>query len=109
MGHLYYGATEAVYFEDRLLWHIKLVIVAKLRRQETFSFSWDHVGANTGGLTCVWIHSEGDLRFEFDEVTDPEINRDWVEALMSSANSTSGLHLIPEATAGKPQQKAFPG
>jgi hypothetical protein len=53
MGHLYYGATEPVYFEDRLLWHVKLVIIAKLRRQETFSFSWDHVGADTGGLTCV--------------------------------------------------------
>ncbi|PRY68488.1 hypothetical protein B0I08_104190 [Glaciihabitans tibetensis] len=101
MGHLLYDSTEPIYFDDRLLWHIKLVIIAKLRRQESFSFSWDNDNEGDGGLTCIWLHSEANLRFEFTIATEPDINRDWLEALMHSANSTSGLHVIPEAKAAE--------
>ena len=97
MGHLLYGSYEPIEFEDRLLWHIKLVIIAKLRRQESFSFSWDQKNEGGEGLSCIWLHPESTLRFNFDALAEPPINREWLEALMHSANSSSGLHVIPEA------------
>jgi hypothetical protein len=95
MGQLHYGTKpEIVTFDDRLLWHIKLVVLAKLRRRESFSFSWRRMEDN--GLACVWLHPHCDLVFEFDSDSEPEVNHSWLEALMHSANTTGGMHVIPE-------------
>jgi hypothetical protein len=95
MGHLYYGTKpEVITFDDRLLWHVKLVVLAKLRRREGFSFSWHREEDN--GVDCVWLHPYCDLVFKFDSGSEPEVNHSWLEALMHSANSTGGMHLVPE-------------
>ena len=97
MGHLYYGSRQHhVTFDDRLLWHIKLVVVAKLRRQENFTFSW--IDNTTGGLTCIWIHPQCDLIFEFGTTQEQNINKAWLDSLMQSANTTGGMHVITEPT-----------
>jgi hypothetical protein len=99
MGHLYYSAkSDGIPFDDRLLWHVKLVIIAKLRRQESFSFSWQSAGGR--GLTCVWIHPSCDLVFDFHDDIEPVVNKLWLEALMHSANSTGGMHVVPEPPSG---------
>lgn len=83
-------------FDDRLLWHLKLVITSKLRRQENFTFSWQDPGE--GGLVCLWLHPQCDLVFQFESPDHPDVNKAWLEALMHSANTTGGLHVIPEPT-----------
>ena len=40
MGKLTYDSTLTVDFDDRVLAHLQLVIGAKLRRAESFYFSW---------------------------------------------------------------------
>jgi hypothetical protein len=95
MGQLHYGTKpEIITFDDRLLWHLKLVVLAKLRRRESFSFSWRRIEDN--GLACVWLHPHCDLVFEFDSDSEPDVNHAWLEALMHSANTTGGMHVIPE-------------
>lgn len=94
MGRLLYGSRQQqMTFDDRLLWHLKLVITSKLRRQENFTFSSIDP---EGGLTCLWLHPQCDVVFQFDSADQPEVNKDWLEALMHSANTTGGMHVMPE-------------
>lgn len=96
MGHLNYDSTTTIEFDDRTLAHLQLVIGAKLRRGESFMFSWrddPHVG---DGRTTIWVHPTIPLVYKFFGGRQPAINRSWVEALMNSANSAGGLQLVPE-------------
>ncbi len=97
MGKLYYGDDDlGIDMEDRLLAHVKMAIIAKLRRDEKFTFSWQHGVEGGGGRSTIWIHPAIPLRFKFDGSRQPVLNRAWIEALLLSANSTGGLQLIPE-------------
>ncbi|RFA09785.1 hypothetical protein B7R54_11650 [Subtercola boreus] len=94
MGTLTYGSSGTVLqFDDRLLAHLQAVIMAKLRRDEKFGLTCSH---DAGGYTSVWLHPSIPLVFTFDTVDRPQLNRPWVELLMQSANSGSGLSMIPE-------------
>lgn len=97
MGYLLYGQpAEEIEIEDRALAHIKLVMIAKLRRNESFAFSFAHDLDGETGRTTVWVHPALALRFRFDETQQPELNRAWLDRLVSAANSVDGLRLIPE-------------
>ena len=99
MGRLYYGATGTeIHFDDRLLAHLKVVIVAKLRRDEKFTLSWQREETDAGRCT-VWLHPAIELQFEFDERERPPLNREWVDQLMATANSGDGMRVIPEPDA----------
>jgi hypothetical protein len=93
MGHLHYGSPPTSFaLPDRTLAHVEFVVLAKLRRNEGFALSID---TDTGGRQQVWINTAATLRFEFDQhVTD--INREWLELLIDSANSAGGLRIVPE-------------
>lgn len=97
MGYLLYGRPpEEIEVEDRILAHVKIVILAKLRRDESFSLSFEHDEADGGGRTTLWLHPSIPLQFNFDESKQPSINRAWLEALVVAANSNDGLRLLPE-------------
>ena len=97
MGTLIYdGQTAEIPMDDRALAHLQLVIISKLRRKESFAFSWKDSPAAGDGRSCVWMHPEISLRFKFAGSRAPTINQQWLTALSSSANSSSGLQLIPE-------------
>jgi hypothetical protein len=107
MGTLFYGdAVSSVEFDDRLLAHLQLAIVTKLRRSESFVFSWDVAAAAGSGSNSVWISPTVGLRFTYPSHTREPINRAWVEALIRTANSVSGLRIVdePEAGAESPAQ-----
>lgn len=94
MGQLLYGSPpESFEFDDRALAHIELVTLAKLRRNEHFAFSID---TPAEGRTTIWIGRSIPLQFRFG-VAHHDINRAWLEALVESANSTTGMRLIPES------------
>ncbi|GAB2985863.1 DUF7882 family protein [Frigoribacterium salinisoli] len=103
MGYFIYdGGTAEVQMEDRVLAHLQIVIISKLRRQESFAFSWKDPASSGDGRSTVWLHPTVSLRFKFSGSRPPSINTSWVAALTTSANSGSGLHVLPEPTDGEP-------
>lgn len=100
MGSLHYGSPPATFeIDDRTLAHVELVVLAKLRRNESFAFSFDTA---TGGRETIWVNPSATLRFEFGEIVT-EISREWLDELMDSANTTTGMKVLPE-----PEKKAPP-
>lgn len=101
MGTLFYGdALSSAEFDDRLLAHLQLAIVTKLRRSESFVFSWDIPVAGGSGSNSIWISPTVGLRFTYPTHAREPINRAWVEALVRTANSVSGLRIVDEPAAG---------
>ncbi|UOQ87725.1 hypothetical protein MUN74_10445 [Agromyces endophyticus] len=96
MGTIYYGSGMSTRIEDRTLAHLKVAIVSKLRRNESFTLSWAHPDDHPEGRSTLWLHPAIPLRFVFDEPEAPQLNREWLEQLMRSANSTGGIQLVPE-------------
>lgn len=97
MGFLLYGLpAEAIEIDDRTLAHIKIVMLAKLRRDESFAFSFEYDLSEGSGRSTVWVHPTIPMQFKFLGSRQPMINRAWLEALIVSANSVDGLRLIPE-------------
>jgi hypothetical protein len=90
MGTLKYDGI-AVGFEDRLLAHIEMIVVQKLRRQETFLLTWEITEELGGGRTSIWLHPAIQLTFHFTTSDKPNIDRAWLEKLMVSANSPMGM------------------
>jgi hypothetical protein len=97
MGMLYYGTTsEPVQIEDRALAHLKVVIATKLRRNESFTLSWQHPDGAEPGRSTIWLHPSIPLRFVFDEPLAPELRPEWISSMAMSANSSGGITLVPE-------------
>jgi hypothetical protein len=93
MGSLHYGSPPASFeFDDRTLAHVELVMLAKLRRNESFALTID--GAKDSRQT-IWVNASATLRFEFGSTTT-EINREWLDELIDSANTTAGMRILPE-------------
>jgi hypothetical protein len=97
MGQFIYGnASVAVDFDDRVLAHLKVVILSKVRRGESFTFSWEYSAAAGSGHSSIWIHPTIPLQFNFVGSREPRLNRAWVEELVSHANTPGGLRVTPE-------------
>lgn len=97
MGMLYYGGSaDPISVEDRALAHLKVVIATKLRRNESFTLSWQHPQGGSPGRSTIWLHPSVPLRFVFDEPTPPALSTEWITAMANSANSTGGITLVPE-------------
>ncbi|MCU1404428.1 MAG: ATP-dependent ligase [Glaciihabitans sp.] len=99
MGTLSYSAAVTVDFDDRVLAHLQVVIGAKLRRNESFYFSWKDDGRDDGGRTTIWLHPTMPLVYRYSQAQMPLLNREWLEVLSVSANTASGLQLVAEPTA----------
>ena len=103
MGTLYYGdARTPIEIEDRALAHIKFVILAKLRRNEGFGFSWVKGLGEGSGRSTIWIHPSIALQFEFNGNRAPSLNRAWLEVLTQQAATSGGLSIVEEPTAEIP-------
>lgn len=97
MGTLFYGDSQTpIGIEDRTLAHLKVALITKLRRNESFTLSWEHADDQPRGRSTIWVYPAIPLRFVFDEAERPDLNRRWIEDLMRAANSTGGIALVPE-------------
>ncbi|MBC7442912.1 MAG: ATP-dependent DNA ligase [Ramlibacter sp.] len=86
-----------VHFDDRTLAHLQSVISTKLQRKEGFYFTWtDDPGAGGGGRNTIWIHPGIPLSFKFSTGHPPHLNQRWLEALLRTANTASGLKIVSE-------------
>ena len=100
MGRLVYGyAAQEYEFDDRTLSHVKIAVVTKLRRHESFLLNWqvpNHVG---GGRISIWISREIPLAFVFSETVPPRLNERWMEVLLQSSQRTGGMTIVSEEEA----------
>lgn len=100
MGTFHYGeALSATEFDDRLLAHLQLAMFTKLRRGESFVFSWDISREAGSGHNAVWISPAVPIRFTYPTRNREPINRAWLEALLRTANSVAGLRIVDESAA----------
>lgn len=99
VGKLSYDLRYEVEFDDRALQHLQIVVTLKFRRGESFNFSWMKNTESGSGRTTLWMHPAIPLMYEFSGNRVPVPNPVWLEALMHSANSAAGLHLMPETEA----------
>lgn len=97
MGKFMYGTpATTVEFDDRVLAHLKVVIIAKLRRGESFTFTWANTPESGGGHNSIWLNPSVPLQFEFYGSKDPHLNRNWLDELVRLTNTPAGLHVVPE-------------
>ena len=113
MGTLLYGNSGIVInFDDRALMHLQIVISAKLRRRESFVFSWIDTADASSGRSAIWIDPSSTLYYRYFGSRVPTINREWIDSLMLSANSAGGLVFMSEPATTPPgtlAQHAPPG
>jgi hypothetical protein len=100
VGQLIYDTDVRTEIDDRALAHLQIVMLGKLRRRESFAFSWKNPAAEGDGRSTIWIAPELSLWFRYSGGRQPAINADWVHALMVTANTAAGLHLVPEPVPG---------
>jgi hypothetical protein len=100
MGYLIYdrGTTE-LFIDDRTLAHLQIVMLSKLRRHESFAFSWKDSATTGDGRSTIWITPTSSLRFRYQGSRTPTPNKAWVTALLAAASSSTGLQVIPEPAA----------
>lgn len=97
MGTLVYGNSGiCISFDDRALMHLQIVITAKLRRRESLLLSWNDTVAAGSGRSAIWIDPSSTLYYRYLGSRIPTMNREWVDALMLSANTAGGLVLMAE-------------
>jgi len=95
VGKLIYGSmATSVDIDDRALAHLRIAIMTKLRRGEPFMFDVE-MGEGLGRRS-FWLHPAVPLQFHFHGSRTPRVNRAWVELLLRTAGSPSGLVLLPE-------------
>ncbi|GAA1836907.1 ATP-dependent DNA ligase [Agromyces salentinus] len=108
MGSLQYDGV-LVEFEDRLLAHLQIVIVQKIRRGESFLMSWRDSVETGNGHSAIWIHPAQNLYFKFSGGRHPSINEVWVTELLESANSSRGMLVTREPEPGGGPQRLAEG
>jgi hypothetical protein len=97
VGHLIYGSGGAgIEFPDRTLAHLYIVMMSKLRRAESFGFSFDQGSGADSARTAIWISPSIPLQFIYLGTDDTTINREWLDSLVASSNSVAGLRLVAE-------------
>jgi hypothetical protein len=96
MGKFIYDGDIKVEFEDRLLAHLQAVIMAKVRRGESFPFTWKDDISIGGGRTTVYVHPNVSLVFKYHGSRNPQLSSSWLHALTYNANSGRGLYVVPE-------------
>ncbi|MDT3315712.1 ATP-dependent DNA ligase [Microbacterium sp. KSW4-11] len=96
MGRFNYSSQVKAEVEDRALAHLQVVIGNKLRRGESFFFTWRDDATVGDGRRSVWIHPSADLDFKYYGSRAPAMNRTWLEKLAYAANSSGGLFVMSE-------------
>ncbi|HWR85783.1 MAG TPA: ATP-dependent DNA ligase [Rhodoglobus sp.] len=107
MGQLLYGSPpERVQIDDRVLAHLRMVTLAKLRRGEAFAMNFDFDPESGSGRSTLWVSPSSTLSFHFEGSRRPAINKAWLDALMTSANAPEGLVIVSEPP--EPEEKLNP-
>ncbi|WP_053388166.1 DUF7882 family protein [Leucobacter japonicus] len=100
MGYMLHGGREYE-FEDRTLAHLKTVIGMKLAKGDSFFLSWS-LGMHQGsGRHEVWISEYAPVAFRFSGSKLPQLNPEWIKALLAVSHTSRGLVVLSEQDASK--------
>lgn len=99
MGILVYGGGAEFEFDDRVLAHLKIAIVSKLRLQESFLINWTLPPSAGSGRASLWISPGTPLQFRFAGSKRPELNRVWLDAMSRSSHGVRGMVVMSEEEA----------
>ncbi|MET3568198.1 hypothetical protein SAMN04515691_1367 [Leifsonia sp. 98AMF] len=100
MGRLVYGTAPQEYeFDDRTLAHVKIAVVTKLRRHESFLLNWQIPADLGGGRVSLWISRDIPLAFVFSGTKPPRLNDKWMDVLLRTSQRTGGMVVVSEAEA----------
>lgn len=95
MGTIVYDREQLdLHVDDRLLAHLQIVIINKLRKGDSFLFSWRE--SQGEGRSTAWLSPQIGLRFRFAGSRSPDINLAWLRLLYDAADSGRGLYVIAE-------------
>jgi hypothetical protein len=98
VGRLAYGAIpRTISIDDRLLAHIEVVVLSRLRRNNAFALRWTEAGGEQPGRRTIWIHQGTDLCFEYDAAEQGELDRELLDQLAKAADSNGGINLRTDA------------
>jgi hypothetical protein len=107
VGALIYGSPSMeLEFDDRTLSHLQVVVGSKLRRGESFFFSWKENQSTSDRRSSVWLSPGIPLMFKFSGGRAPRMNTEWLRLLEETANSGRGLLLLPEPPEPQGEERA---
>jgi hypothetical protein len=92
MGFLIYDDSRPITVDDRMLAHLQVVIIDKLRRGETFELNL----RTDRQMVMTWVSRSTPLQFIYEGNRRRSINWTWVELLATEAGFRGSLELIPE-------------
>ena len=92
MGVFVYDESRAIHLDDRVLAHLQIVVIDKLRRREAFALNL----RSDGVMVTMWLTSFSALQFIYEGNRQPRINWPWVELLAGEASLRGTLELLPE-------------
>ncbi|WP_378143934.1 hypothetical protein ACFJGV_10840 [Cnuibacter sp. UC19_7] len=101
MGTLQYGYKGRHYdFDDRTLIHLRIVIIDKLRRHESFTLSFSTNSPRGEVRETLWLNPSIPIRFSIDDLDQNlTLNRTWIEQLArTAANGDMKLTSEPDRT-----------
>jgi hypothetical protein len=100
MGFFVYDDVRAIRVDDRVLAHLQIVVIDKLRRQEKFVLNL----RNGHALVTMWLNAYTPMQFVYEGNRPPRINTAWIELLAGEAGLTGVLEMLPEPA--EPQHAA---
>ena len=104
MGFFVYDDVRAIRVDDRLLAHLQVVVIDKLRRQEKFVLNL----TNGQALVTMWLNAFTPMQFVYEGNRPPRINAAWIELLAGEAGLTGVLEVLPEPPEVQPAAEAHP-
>lgn len=90
MGRLVHQDRYVFDIEDRMLSHLRIVIMNKLRRQEPFMLQAPHPDQ---GTLSIWLHPGTPIVLQFYGSRPPSIDTALIEQMMHDASGPHGLVL----------------
>ena len=106
MGRLIYRDKASFDIDDRLLAHLRIVIMNKLRRNEGFMLQ---VPVTEGvRQASLWVHASNARVLQFYGGRAPAIDRELVDQMMHDASGPDGLTLSGSGIAAAPSAPARP-
>jgi hypothetical protein len=96
VGHLTYGSSLTIHFDDRTLAHLQAAIGAKLLLRDSFYLNWAGGSGGDGSRGTIWIHPGVPLHYTYIGTTWRALNPTWVDALVRSANQPDGMTVTAE-------------
>ncbi|WP_159602759.1 DUF7882 family protein [Agromyces humi] len=92
MGYFVYDISREIEIDDRTLAHLQVVMIDKLRRNESFALNL----RDGNSLVSAWISPRSAVQFVYAGNRRPTLNRGWLDKLSDGVGMTGSLTLQPE-------------